>query len=83
MSLSINTPGGLGNARNKWINVAKARDLITVILPSNVSFLFDHLLLKVSIFVKISIVFTSQIFYSSVVNVAPRILKCPYVQSSL
>ena len=38
----MNSPGGLGRARNKCENFDKIKDFITVILPGNVNLRLDH-----------------------------------------
>ena len=38
----MNSPGGLGRARNKCVNFDKIKDFITVILPGHVNLLLDH-----------------------------------------
>ena len=65
------------------MNFASASDFMIVILPMRVNFLFDHCLQTPSTFFIISIEFKSQILYISVVNVTPKILKGPCVQSKV
>ena len=77
------SPGGFGKAKNRWMNLLKANDLITVILPNSVNLRLDHCFIKLSTLFIIVGAFTSQISNTSVVNVIPKIQKCPFVQSRL
>ena len=43
-SFFISSTDGLGSARNKWINLAKAKDFMIVILPNKFNFCFDQFL---------------------------------------
>ena len=61
---------------------AQANDLITVILPNNVSLRLDHCLNKFSDLFIIGAAFKSHISKTSVVIVTPKTLKGPCVQSS-
>ena len=82
-NILISSPGGFGRAKNRWINLLKANDLITVILPSSDNLRLDHCCNKLCTLLMISGIFTSHMSNTSVVKVTPKILKYHSDQSRL
>ena len=66
--------GGFGSDINRCVTYDNASDLIIVILPGRVSFRFDHVLIRFSIFARVSCELKSHILETSGGNVTPKIL---------
>ena len=69
--------GGFGKAKNRCTNFDIAIDIMTVILPSNVIFLFDQFLRVFSTCFNISVEFWSHMLKTSGVKVTPKIFTGP------
>ena len=65
------------------MNLLKANDFITVILQNSANLRLHHYFNKLSTLFIIVGTFTSHILNTSVVNVTPKVLKCPFVHSRL